>query len=87
MAKPLEEIAVGAGHGGTTVETQAGQLPRSSSAQPVTSSFSRPTSYSSTCGVTERVSLSAPCAVVSFPALLVWTSTLETTVVSPTFCV
>lgn len=84
--KPLGEIAGDAGRGGTTAESQAGQPPRSSFAQPVTSSFSHLTSYSSTCGVTGRVSSSAPCAVVSSPALPVWTSTLETTAVSLISC-
>lgn len=64
-----------------------GRPPRNYFALPVTSSFSHPTSYSSTFGVTGRVFLSVPCAVVSSLALLVWTSTLVTIAVSLTSCV
>lgn len=61
--------------------------PRNCFAQPVTRSFSHPTSCNSTFGVTGRVFLSVPCAVVSSPALLVWTNTLVTIAVSHIFCV
>lgn len=83
----MDVIAGGARPGGTTVESHVGQPPRSCFVQPVTSYFSRLTSCSSTCGVTERASLSVLCAVASSPALPVWTSTLETTAASLTSCV
>lgn len=85
-AKPPGAIAGGAGRGGTAAEPGAGQPPRSSFCSACDQLFLSPHQLQQHLRVTRRVSSSAPCAVVSSPALPVWTSTLETTAVSLISC-